>query len=868
MRRGAFAGAVLALAAPLAVLPLPGAAPAQGAASRPWLDAKASATTRARALLRAMSVDQKLQLIDGRPLPAGSSGFVGYIPGIPSLGVPTLYLADGPVGVANGATGVTALPSGISQAATFDRRLVEQLGRVEGAEQHAKGHDIALGPDVDVLRIPYAGRAFESFGEDPYLSATMGAATIRGVQSRGVIAVAKHFVANTQETARHSLNAVIPPRAEAEIYEPPFKAAVDAGVGAIMCSYNRINGSYSCEDATSLGQTLKQAWHFRGFVVSDWGATHSTAFAAYAGLDMQMPGGTPDTTYFGTAMHRALDNGTVAMSTVNDMASRILRAMFSVGLFDGDRPDPATAATDVVSTAAHQGIVQRAATEGAVLLKNDAKLLPLSTAGVRSIAVIGDAAGKNAVYGGGGSSSVIPTNPVTPLAGLTARAEAAGVTVIDAPGYSNYRQLDQVPPGQFTPTIGSGDGWTATYYPNTHFSGTPLGVESVSSLDVAVPPPTVARIKTWSVAYTATLLSPVDVTDEFSLAAAHRAKLRINGKTIIPFDPRSGSPATGLVGLKGGLPASFELDVVGGPATAAPTVDLTWARGEGGRWAAAAAAARTADVAIVFAGNYSSEGRDLTSLGLPADQDQLISAVAHANPRTIVVLNTSSAVLMPWIRQVPAVLEMWYPGQQYGDALAALLFGDASPSGHTPVTFPRSNEQGVAGPATVLRPARNYPGYRGTVEYAEGVHIGYRYFDATHERPLFPFGYGLAYTTFSYGPARIASRSRHGDRVRIGLTVTNTGSRTGTTLAQLYLTEPRAAHEPPYQLKRFERVTLSPGAHRRLTFTIDRQAMSHYRASTQKWVVATGRYVATIGRNERDHATRVDWRYSPHHASR
>jgi beta-glucosidase len=862
MRRGLVGIAVLALATPLAVLPLRVAAPADAAPSRPWLDRQASATSRTHALLRAMSVDQKLQLISGQALPANSLGFVGYIPGIPSLGVPTLYLADGPVGVANGATGVTALPSGISQASTFDRGLVEQIGRIEGAEQRAKGNDIALGPDVDVLRIPYAGRAFESFGEDPYLSATMGAANIRGVQSQGVIAVAKHFLANTQEAARRSLNAIIPRRAEAEIYEPPFKAAVDAGVGAVMCSYNRINGRYSCENAASLSRVLEEAWRFRGFVVSDWGATHSTAFAARAGLDMQMPGTPPDPPYYGAAMRHAVDSGTVSMSTLDEMVSGILWAMFSVGLFDDGRPDPAAARSTVVSTADHRAVAERAAEAGAVLLKNDGKLLPLPPK-VRSIAVIGDAADAHPVYGGGGSSTVIPTDPVTPLAGITGRAAAAGVTVTYARGYSDYRTLDPLPPDDFTPS-GGGHGWTATYYPTKDFIGTPLGVENVTSLDVTKPPDVVAHTKDWSVTYTATMQSPIDITDEFVLSAASRATLRIGGKTIVRFDPRSGSPATGLVGLKGGLPVDMELDVVGGETTGAP-VSLTWARGEAGHWSAAVAAAKAADVAVVFASNYSAEGHDLTSLGLPADQDRVISAVATANPHTVVVLNTSSAVLMPWLQDVGAVLEMWYPGQSYGDAVAALLFGDVNPSGHAPVTFPMSDEQGVAGPATVLRPARNYPGHQGTVEYGEGIHVGYRYFDATHERPLFPFGFGLSYTSFKYGPAHLISRSSDGGRVRIGLTVSNTGERSGTTLVQLYLTDPPASHEPRYQLKRFARVSLSPGAHRTVTFTIGRHDMSYYREATARWAVATGRYVVTIGQHARDHATGVHWRYGPAH---
>lgn len=851
---------MFALTAPATDVSLTVLTPAHAAPSHAWLDRRASTATRAHALLRAMTVDQKLQLISGRPLPGGSHGFVGYIPGIPSLDVPTLYLADGPVGVANGATGVTALPSGISQAATFDPALIKQVGAVEGEEQRAKGHDISLGPDIDILRIPYAGRAFESFGEDPYLSGAMGSAAIRGVQSEGVVAVAKHFVANTQETSRHSLNAVIPPRAEAEIYEPPFKAAVAAGVGAVMCSYNRINGSYSCEDASSLSRTLQRAWSFRGFVVSDWGATHSTAFAADAGLDMQMPGGPPSATYFGAAMRRAIANGAVSMSTVNDMARRILWAMFEVGLFDGDRPSPADAVTTDVSTAHHRAVATRAAEAGAVLLKNDSDLLPLSPDAVHSVAVIGDAAGADAVYGGGGSSEVIPTDPVTPIDGITRRATEANVTVTRSQGYSNYRALGSVPAEPFTPSIGGGTGWTATYYRNKQFSGTPLGAENVSSLDITSPSSIVKRAATWSATYTATLLSPVDVTDEFAITAARSARLRINGQTVMRFSPRSGSATTGIVGLKGGTPARFEVDVVGDAAGHTPLLDVTWARGEGGQWAAAAAAAKAADVAVVFASNYSAEGRDLTSLALPADQNQLIEAVAQANPNTVVVLNTSSAVLMPWIDDVGAVLEMWYPGQQYGDAVAALLFGDASPGGRTPVTFPTSNDQGVAGRATVLHPARRYPGSGDTVEYTEGVNVGYRYFDATAQQPLFPFGYGLTYTSFKYGPARLMSKSRHGDRVRISLTVTNSGDRSGTAVAQLYLTDPRSAHEPPYQLKGFQRVTLDPGAHRRISFTVDRRAMAYFRPSARRWTLAAGTYRATIGANERDHATAVQWR--------
>jgi beta-glucosidase len=674
-----------------------------------------------------------------------------------------------------------------------------------------------------------------------------------------VIATPKHYIGNEQETLRNSINSEISQRALQEIYDPAFKAAVDAGAGAVMCSYNRINGTYACENAQTLTDTLKVAWRFQGFVMSDWWATHSTVASADAGLDMNMPGGNlfgfPD--YYGAALTAAVANGDVSMATLNGMVRRILWAMFSVGLFDRTYPNPADVASTNVSSAADNAVALRGSEQGTVLLKDDPRVLPIGSA-THQIAVIGDPAGSDALYGGGGSASVNPTNPVTPVAGITSRASASGTSVTVAQGDSNYRNLQAVAPDEFTPTSGGGTGWTATYYANSTFSGTPIASENVSSLNVTSPPANVQNLPTWSVKYTATLTPTATATAEFALNAGGTASLKIGGRRVVSFTPNTGSTFTGLARLTKDQPTSFELDVtqpqcVGpfcglfGPSA---VVDLTWSPQESALWQQAVSAAKAADVAIVFASNYSAEGSDLATLDLPGDQDQLIRMVARANPRTVVVLNTSAAAFMPWLGDVSGVLEAWYPGQQYGNAIAALLFGDVNPSGHVPATFPVNASQGVAHGGSLLHPNLEFPGDGTNVLYQEGIDVGYRYYDVHGQTPLFPFGYGLSYTTFAYRGLTL-HRGRHGEQIAQA-TITNTGRRTGAEVAQLYLSDPRSTREPPYQLKGFQRVRLAPGQSQRLTFVITPQDMSYYDQTANRWVVAAGQYAVGIGSDERD----------------
>ena len=794
-----------------------------------WLNPKLDPGQRASALLAQMTEADKFQMVDGTGFAFGSGvNYAGHIQGIPALGIPDLYLADGAVGAGNGSTGVTQFPDGTSDAATWNPGTVQSVGAADGTEQAAKGHQVSLAPNLNILRTPYGGRAFEGYGEDPYLSSQIAAADITGVQSAGVIATAKHNIGNDQETLRNSIDVQVSQRALAEIYDPAFQASVNAGVGAVMCSYNQVNGSYACQNSQTLSDTLDTVMNFKGFVMSDWGATHSTVASVDAGLDMNMPGGAFGTDYYSpSALQAALTAGQITQAQIDNMVYRILRSMFAIGIFDRTYPTPAAALNTDVSTPADNQVALTASEQGTVLLKNDRGVLPLSPR-VKSIAVIGDDAGADAMYGGGGSASVNPTNPVTPIAGITSRATQAGDTVTYSQGNSNYRSLSALPDADFTPTAGTGPGWTATYYAGSTASGIPLGSEVVTSLNVTGTPAivTAAGATTWSVAYTATLTPDATGIAEFGLSAGNNATLSIAGKHVVSYGPGTGSTFTGLASLTQGKSVSFELDATGltasgggggfgGPSS---VVSLTWAPQENLLWQAAAKAAKSSSVAVVFASNYSAEGSDLQTLELPGDQDQLIEAVAHANPNTIVVLNTSGPAYMPWLNDVAGVFEAWYPGQQDGNAIAALLYGDVDPSGHLPETFPANPSQGVAQGGTVLTPNAEFPGNGTDVDYTEGIDVGYRYYDIHRQTPLFPFGYGLSYTAFAYSHLQVQP-SPHGATAMV--TITNTGRTKGAEVAQLYLTDPAAAGEPPYQLKGFQKVTLAPGHSQRVTFKLD-----------------------------------------------
>src|SRR3954451_9921536 len=485
--------------------PRPAAAPS-AAGPHPWMNTRLSPEQRAGLLVGQMTLDEKIAMLHGTglPLPLNGAGYAGAVPGNTRLGIPALYLADSPVGVGNGSTGVTQWADTSALASTWDTALASAYGSAYGAEQAGKGHNIALMPTVNILRLPLWGRAPETFSEDPYLTGAQSAAEIRGVQNQHVIATVKHLVANNQEVLRSHINAVVAQRALQEIYRPAFKKAVqDAAVGAVMCSYNRINGTYACENAQELTDTLRDAWRFDGLVMSDWGALHSTVKAARSGLDLEMPGVADEENlnpidqlfggqYFGTKLKAAVLNGSVPEATLDAMVTHILTAMFRIGLFDHPLPAPADVKNAVVSTPDQLTPTTNTRTNASVLLKSSLSLLPLSTGSVRSIAVIGDAASEHPQIAAGGSATVLPSRPVvTPLAGITTRA-GSGVHVTHARGTLGVVEaLPAVPASAFA------SGLTVTYYANNDLSGTPFATGTVPNLDHAGAPAAVVGHPVW-----------------------------------------------------------------------------------------------------------------------------------------------------------------------------------------------------------------------------------------------------------------------------------------------------------------------------------------------------------------------------------
>jgi beta-glucosidase len=831
------------------------------------MNTRLSPEQRAGLLVGQMTLDEKIAMVHGAgyPQPPNGAGYAGVVPANARLGIPALYLADSPVGVGNGSTQVTQWADTSALASTWDTSLASAYGSAYGAEQAGKGHNIALMPTINPVRLPLWGRAPETFSEDPYLTGAQAVPEIRAVQGKHVIATTKHFVANNQEILRSHINVVAAQRTLEEIYFPAFKMAVQQGkTGAIMCSYNRVNGTYACENAQNLTDTLRDAWNFDGLVMSDWGALHSTVKAARSGLDLEMPGVADENNlspldqlfggqYFGSRLKAAVLNGSVPESTLDAMVTHILTAMFRIGLFDHPLPAPADVKTAVVSTPAHQALSTKIATNGSVLLKNSRSLLPLSTGTVRSIAVIGDAASEHPQTAAGGSATVLPSQPVvTPLAGITARA-GAGVHVTHARG-----TLGVTGPLTAVPATAFGSGLTVQYFASNDLSGTPFATGTVPNLDYTGAPAAVAGHPVWSARYTGTLTAPATGDYRFSLSGGGNVRVWVDGTPVVSFAPMHEPNSYGLARITAGA-HTIRVEITPFQATLV-TVDafavtaglhLGWQPQENLMVDEAATAAHAADVAVVVVSVPAAEGMDRSSLALPGDQDRLISAVAAANPHTIVVLNSSSAVTMPWLGSVGAAVEAWYPGQTSGTALAQVLFGDVNPSGKLPVTFPASDGQMPA------RSTVEYPGDGDDVYYSEGLLVGYRWYDATGRTPLFPFGYGLSYTSFRMSNLAV---TRHGGRLIAKVTVKNSGRRTGAQVVQLYAGSPASAKEPPRRLEAYVKVSLAPGQSRRVTLSFAVSSLASWDNPDTGWVLHRGTYRVYVGDSSRSLPLRVNVR--------
>jgi len=697
----------------------------------------------------------------------------------------------------------------VSLAATYDPSLAYQYGKVVGAEERGKGAMVNLGPTVNIDRDPRWGRSFEAYTEDPFLNSATTVGFIDGVQGQGEMSQVKHFAVYNQETNRNTPadNAIVSTQALHEIYLPAFWAATQlAKATSVMCAFSYINGQAACENQYLLRTTLDQRWAFPGFVTSDYQAMHSTVASAENGTDQEMPA--PQ--FYGPALEAAVQAGQVSMATLNEMVSRILTEMFRFNEFNNP-PTGSTSAT--VTTPAHQAVSAAVAEAGTVLLKNDRGTLPLRSSGGGSVAVIGPAASAQPQYTGGGSAYVTSTFRVTPLQGLRAAA-GPGTTVSYTQGLPADTSLSSIPAAVLRPALaGTGNGQ----------------------------------------AYAGTLTAPQTGTYVLALnSAGRRATLSVNGAPIL-VNPGLRPTTTFSVGVSLRAGRRYALQVSGGPAAR-----LTWATPSDlapgiAQAVVAARAARTA--VVVVSDDTESEGADRASLNLPSAQNELISAVAAANPRTVVVLHAGAPVVMPWISQVASVVDARYPGESNGAALAAVLFGRVDPGGHLPVTFPVDLSQ-----IPESSPAQ-FPGENGQVLYSEGIDVGYRYYDADEKTPLFPFGYGLSYARFAYSGLKItpqqvrpgspvpgaARNGATGRQVTVSARVTNTGRVAGSDVVQLYLGDPAAAGEPPRQLKGFSKVTLRPGQSATVRFTLTSHDLSYWDDTANGWVLPDGQFGVYVG---------------------
>ena len=839
MRAAAFLSAAAVGMSALMLQALPAdAATVAASADCPWVGSADPIDDRAASVVDKMTLDEKLGMVHG----SETSIYDGFVPGVPRLCIPALKLRDGPLGVKLPDT--TQLPSATAVASSFDPSLAESYGSVIGAEAKTKGVNLSLGPTINIVRDPRWGRAFETYSEDPFLTAALGTADINGIQSEGTMAQLKHWALYNQETNRGQPtdNAIIDDRTFHEIYASAFEEIVkESDPSSVMCSYSWVNGTNACEN-TYLNTILKKDFGFGGFITSDWWGTKSTVAAANAGLDMEMP----DDAHFGEALKTAIQNGQVPESRLNDMVSRILAQQFRFGLFENPTPDSPDA---IASTEAHRAVAQTVAENGSVLLKNADGILPIDTSATKKIAVLGAGAGADTLSSGGGSATIAGTGTITPYQGIKKRAGTDAVVSYAQGSPNRNGGLPTIDSTYLTPAGGGASGLSAEYFSNTTLSGpaaaTRIDDQVKFNWNGGRPAPGVSA-SAFSAKWTGSLTPPVSGTYTFGITSDDGSRLLINGETIVDnWKDQGPTTKTATLALTAGTPVQIEVDYYN--SGGGDEVNLGWnIPGSATPLEDAVTLAEASDVAVVYANNYGSEGEDLANIDLPAEQNTLISAVAAVNPNTVVVLNTGSAVTMPWLGEVRGVIEAWYPGQQSGAAIASLLFGDVNPSGKLPVTFPASMEQLPAASP------QQFPGVDGTVQYTEGLNVGYRWYDDKGLTPLFPFGFGLSYTTFEYSNLSLDTATLDANgTITAQVDVTNTGSRDGATVVQLYLSNP-ASGEPANQLKGFEKTTLSAGQTKTAQLKLDARDASYWNTDAQAWTLATGDYTVKVGDSSRN----------------
>src|SRR5580658_6992269 len=798
---------------------------------------------RVEAILSKMTLEQKIDMIGGQD--------EFYIRAYPDLGVPRLRMADGPIGVRHGGPSTT-MAGGISLASSWDPALAAEVGSQIARDARAKGVHFMLGPAFNIYRAPMNGRNFEYMGEDPYLASQIAVGYIEGMQSQGVSATAKHFMGNNSDYDRHNTDSIIDERTMREIYLPAFEAAVKQGhVRAVMDSYNLTNGTHMTQNAHLNIDVLKKEWGFDGILMSDWTSTYDAVEAANGGLDLEMPSG--------KFLNRekllpAIQNGQVSVATIDDKVRRILRVAIQFGWLDREQTDL------TISRYNREGdqVALQAAREGAVLLKNDGNLLPLKKDSVKSILVVGPDA-YPAVPVGGGSARAVPFEAVSFLQGIS---DYVGnrAQVFYSPGIPTVQEMAAVK-WFSTDAKGGTAGLKAEHFTNADLQGTPFLTRTDDHIDFGPPSrkslPAQAISSRWTGFYTPSAAGKYDlfVTSTGEDGGYYRAY--VDDKIVLD----DWTVSKELLGV-----ATVSLDAKPHKVVFEHHGESRWLGGHLHMGIArqgsyvlpdAKKLAAKADVVVVAAGfdpESESEGADRI-FRLPPGQDELIQEMSAANKNTIVVLTSGGGVDMnEWIDRVPALLEAWYPGQEGGKVTAEILFGDVNPSGRLPATFERHWEDNPV--------HDNYYPAAGTnrVVYKEGVFVGYRGYEQNGTKPLFPFGYGLSYTSFNYRnlvikPADASAKSDgfSAPLYQISFDVTNTGTRAGADVAQVYVAEPHAkVPRPAKELKGFARMELKPGETKISTVTLSGRAFSYYDADAKQWRADPGEFQILVGRSSQD----------------
>ena len=788
-------------------------------------------------VLSKMTFDEKIEMLGG-----DDTGFNGQ--GVERLGIPKIMMADGPVGVRDGQA--TAFPVSTNLAASWDLALAKRYGVALAEETKARGKNVILGPCVCIHRFPLSGRNFESYGEDPFLTSRMAVNYIEGVQSEDVAATIKHFAANDQEWERFNVDIRVSERALREIHMPAFEYAVkEADVLAVMNSYNLVNGWYASENKHLLQEILKDEWGFSGIVMSDWGSTHSSANAANAGLDIQMP----NPSWFGDKLKADVKAGLVSEDVINDKIRRHLRVRFKAGIFDNPIP---TKDDSVIRSEDHISLAREMAEKSIVLLKNE-NVLPLDRNRVTKIAMIGPNA-NIARTGGGGSSMVNPWRTVSPFEGVKKLAGdkfevkfALGTDV----GLDGFKPI----PAECLKTPDSKKhGLVGKYYNNKDFKGEPALVKVSPEINFSFGhgiPGLNVNVDNFSISWHGKFIPNESGTHLLGISSDDGSKLYLDGKLVIDNGGEHGDALkTAELDLVAGK--EYDLKIEFFEAAGEASMRLVWKEpkliDKDVNLEAAIALAKESDIAVVCVGNTfkrEAEGSDISGFKMLGKQDELVKAVAKVNPNTVVVLSGGTAIYMgEWLDDVEAVIAAFYPGQEGGDALANILFGEVNPSAKLPFSYIQKKSDTYA-----------FDGYMDSslkMYYKEGVFVGYRYYDINEIDPLFEFGHGLSYTTYKYSNIKVKQNGK------LDYTVTakikNTGKAAGEEIVQLYIApqQQAALPRPVKELKGFVKVSLEPGESKVVEMNLDARSFQYYDDNKMDWVAEEGKYEVLVGASSRD----------------